>query len=479
MKKILLILLPLFMVFGQQAQAQVSYFDARVSEYGQLEQVLGDKWNSIDSLVVHGPVNSADFDMMWKCGFEEKMTVLNLENAQAEDNKIPYRAFFKSEKQVQDADLYILGITRIILPESIQEICEGAFMNLRNLKYINIPQSLRILGTSSFYQCRSLSTDPLIIPEGVTSIPNKCFVYTKNLNKVVLPSTVKEIGRAAFFESEVKNINLPEGLEKIGDFAFYACDQLDKVVMPNTVKEIGSDLFVCCWNMKEIVCTDNITSIPNSFAEQCYSLEKVTLPKNLKKIGDGAFKYTKELKSVDLPEGLEIIGHSAFEYPGLDSIVLPASVKYLGRLSYNLENVKKVYSHATIPPVCDGESKGLEYGPFGTSPYNIPVYVPTGTGELYRRTFGWNHFFLFNDILPTGIKSVEVDNVFDYKVYGRDGMIVIEHSGVGLSPVSYTAYSADGKVLERGTITSSHTIQGKKGCLYIVRLGNTVQKIRL
>ena len=76
---LLFIYLTLALFFSQKTWGQVSFYDARVSDYGQLEQVLGDKWDTIDSLVVHGPINEADFTTLWKCSFEGKLTVLNLE----------------------------------------------------------------------------------------------------------------------------------------------------------------------------------------------------------------------------------------------------------------------------------------------------------------------------------------------------------------------------------------------------------------
>ena len=82
-------------LFFQKTWAQVCSYDANVIKYGQLEQVLGNKWNAIDSLIVHGPVNKADFTTMWKCAFEGKLTVLNLEHAQVENDKIPEYAFLK------------------------------------------------------------------------------------------------------------------------------------------------------------------------------------------------------------------------------------------------------------------------------------------------------------------------------------------------------------------------------------------------
>jgi len=111
---------------------QVSFFDANVSKYGELEQVLSEKWDKIDSLIVYGPVNEADFTTMWKCSFEGKLTVLNLEHAQIENNKIPTRALYKADRQVIDdprayQGVVYLPLRHIILPEGIQEIGDFAF----------------------------------------------------------------------------------------------------------------------------------------------------------------------------------------------------------------------------------------------------------------------------------------------------------------------------------------------------------------
>lgn len=79
-KKIILLLLPLVFACSQKMYGQVLFFDANVSKCGELKQVLGDKWDKIDSLVVHGPINGADFTTMWECSFEGKLTVLKIWN---------------------------------------------------------------------------------------------------------------------------------------------------------------------------------------------------------------------------------------------------------------------------------------------------------------------------------------------------------------------------------------------------------------
>ena len=114
MKRIILFLLPFVLICSQKMYGQASFFDAHVSKYGELEQVLGDKWDKIDSLIVHGPINEADFTTMWKCSFEGKLTVLNLEYAQVESNKIPTRALYKVDRQVIDDPRAYQGVVYLL-----------------------------------------------------------------------------------------------------------------------------------------------------------------------------------------------------------------------------------------------------------------------------------------------------------------------------------------------------------------------------
>lgn len=60
------------------------------------------------------------------------------------------------------------------------------------------------------------------------------------------------------------------------------------------------------------------------------ALENVHLPSTLKRIEYNVFDECKQLKNIQLPEGLEYIGRQCFYKSGLESIVLPATVKSVG-----------------------------------------------------------------------------------------------------------------------------------------------------
>lgn len=464
MKKIILLLLTFVLICSQKMYGQVHFFDANVSKYGELEQVLGDKWDKIDSLVVHGPINGADFTTMWKCSFEGKLIVLNLEHAQVENNKIPTRALYKVEKQAVDdprafQGVIYLPLRRIILPESIQEIGDFAFSRME-IKQINIPKSLRKFGRSSFSNCHWLSTNPLVIPEGVTSIPPQCFINCQCFKELVLPSTLNTIKELAFYNTRVEKVNFPEGLEHIKTAAFYGCDLIE-AILPGTLKELSDGTFSMCPKLKEIKIAEGITKIPFDFVSYCQSLEKVNIPKSVTVIEDDAFSTCS-----------------------LDSIVFPATIEYIGKGAFkDLKKLKKIYSMSPIPPVCYYNTMvNFGDGPFdGATPSDIPVYVPIGSGEKYREAFGWNYFtnIIETDKFPTGIVSPKMGKNEQCKVYGKDNELVIEIPNLLSSPIHYSIYSIDGTMIEQGNLIKSYTLRMPAKGVYIVRVGNATHKIFL
>ena len=486
MKRTILLLAALALVCSQKIFGQVNFFDAHVSKYGELEQVLGEKWDKIDSLIVHGPINEADFTTMWKCSFEGKLTVLNLKHAQVENNKIPTRALFKADRQVIDdprayQGVVYLPIRHLILPEGIQEIGDFAFSRMR-LEQVNLPKSLRKLGRSCFSSCHWLSTDPLIIPDGITSIPPQCFINCQCFKKLVLPSTLKTIEGAAFYNTRVEEANFPEGLEYIKGFAFEGSD-LKKAILPSTLKDLSEFTFSMCPKLQEIKIPEGVTKIPLGFASWCHLLEEVNIPKSVTVIEVDAFGSDVKLKPIDLPEGLKRIEQDALWYCAIDSIVFPASLEYLGGGSCaNWKYIKKIYSLAPNPPYCAEDRANPGKGPFhGYTPNDVPLYVPIGSGEKYRQAFGWNYFtnIIETDKFPTGIMSPKMGNNELCKVYGKDNELIIEIPNLLSSPIHYSIYSTKGTMIEQGNLTKSYTLKMPSKGVYIVRVGNTTHKIFL
>ena len=128
-------------------------------------------------------------------------------------------------------------IKTVSLPEGLITISERAFDSCSNIEQLNIPSTVRTLGTSSFTH---LKITELTLPEGMTEIPYHCFAYCNKLTDVHLPSTLKKIGGYGFFDcSSLTNIDLPEGLTTIDENAFDSCYAISWETLPDGVETIN------------------------------------------------------------------------------------------------------------------------------------------------------------------------------------------------------------------------------------------------
>lgn len=402
------------------ASEQRIFWDVITVNAGQLAERLGADINNIDSLIIHGPINDKDFYTLWSASFHGRLTVLNLENADIENDIIPRNAFWRQREQLNFEGGYIkcIHLKRIIFPEKLKSIGEMAFSYAIDLVEINIPSGLCYIDTYAFSDCIRLVTDPLTFPEGFERLGSLVFMNCHKLTgQVILPSTIKEIGAGAFFQSKISSVNFPDGLEKIDDAAFYAC-RLKEIFIPNSCQNLdGSTHFQLNYTLERASLPEGIVRIPNGFFDSCMELKEVNIPSTVKLIDRYAFNQCISLKKLDLPAGLESIeavGLSTCN--SLEQIVFPASMKTLGgRSCKGWDEIKRIYCMALEPPVCEGYSDSGDT-PFGSynsdpqsgTPNNVPVYIPIGTAEKYRNAWGWDYFtnFIETDDFPTGIQDV-------------------------------------------------------------------------
>lgn len=78
----------------------------------------------------------------------------------------------------------------------------------------------------------------------IVAIGDKAFRKCKNIKKVDLPKTIRIIGEDAFGNADVDDLSLREGLIIIGDRAFLNND-LNDIHIPEGVQEIGVEAFYC------------------------------------------------------------------------------------------------------------------------------------------------------------------------------------------------------------------------------------------
>ena len=452
-------------------RAELKYFDAVVTEPGQLATVLGDNATVIDSLVVKGPINDSDFKTIRESIFKGKLRIVNLEKAVPENNAIPEFAFYDKEMQTEGMETRGLQLNKIILPVNLESIKDGAFFYTQ-MEEINIPGTVTSIGAGAFSMSNLKSVE---IPDGITTIEQDCFKNCFCLESVKLPSGLKEIKSGGFYQTVLKSISLPEGLEAIGDEAFRGEPYLESIELPGSVKSIGENTFIASSGLKSITIGEGIESIPYAFAAACFNLERVSIAKTVTEIGQNAFGQCSKLKEIEIPEGVKSIDLGAFFDCGFTSIILPSTVLYLGKNSFDISTLKEIYCKAAFAPLCGGnEEINLGGTPFGAISVETPIYIPIGSKANYQATAGWNRFTNFietNDF--SGVASADLPAS---RAYWKDGSLVVECAGADVEKCEI--YTLDGRLAASVSIGMEATEVALPRGSYIVRMGNEVLKIK-
>ena len=82
-----------------------------------------------------------------------------------------------------------------------------------------------------------------IIPNSVTNIGDSAFMYCKSLTNINIPNSVTNIGDEVFKGCRsLTNINIPDSVTNIGDGAFAECELLTNINIPNSVTNIGDEV---------------------------------------------------------------------------------------------------------------------------------------------------------------------------------------------------------------------------------------------
>ena len=223
----------------------------------------------------------------------------------------------------------------IVLPDGLLEIGSSAFMGCTYLERINIPGSVLLVGDQAFSGCRSLSSVTFADSDEALIIGNKAFYTNYSLESIALPARLAEMGEQVFYNAGLAQIEFAEniGLVAIGEMAFYGTE-LVNVVLPDSIVSIGSGAFYYCENLESVTFGEGLLTLGDNTFTGCSSLVEVHFPASLRAIGKYTFsdKYgdgCASLKTVTFAPGcrLEAIPEGTFAGTGIESIVIPASVK--------------------------------------------------------------------------------------------------------------------------------------------------------
>lgn len=318
---------------------------------------------------------------------------------------------------------------KIIVPDSVTVIGDGAFYNCHEVEEIRLPSTLKKIGGAVFAGCQNLAETR--IPDGVKKLNSAevafmkvgMFENCKNLQKVWLPENLTQIGDNSFSMcSELKEIILPKALQKIGKNAFCGCP-LSSIVIPEKVVSIGEFAFAKCVQLNNVIFKGSSIKIGKGVFYNCGNISIEAAEEILKSISENSMIIKNGvLKSyigiggeVVIPDVVTEIAAKAFENcTNLESVIIPTSVKKVGkRAFFNCGNIRLLSDNPTLLDEIKNNDYLIKKNVL--KEYNGPggdITIPDGVTEIYGKIWsnvvGFSYCTeLFSVRLSDTVKSID------------------------------------------------------------------------
>lgn len=305
-------------------------------------------------------------------------------------------------------------IERIVLPEALETIGEGAFQNCEDLAEVVTNERLRSIGARAFWNVFALQS--FTFPQSIESVASDAFGYCTGLSKFVMVSAneyykvVDDVLLSADGHSLIcypalrgESYVLPAGVTKIEKDAAAGAVGLVNLTLTEGLKEIGESAFQGSSRLKSVQLPASLESFGAGAFMRCKSLSEYTVAESNRHYAvQGKVLYTADLKTLigypeayspmaAIPAQVERIAARAFQRnESLTEVVLPAGLKELGDFAfYHCSSLKRVVALMPEPISADytGES------PFGEIDLKqATLVVPIGSANYYKKAAMWSDF---------------------------------------------------------------------------------------
>lgn len=212
-------------------------------------------------------------------------------------------------------------IEHVVIENGITSVGQNAFSSMKQLKTVNLPETVSKINGSAFYNCTSLTY--VNLPYNLSEIGPNSFAYS-SIKSIDIPSKVDKIGEYAFREcSSMKSVAFNEGLTEIGEFAFSNCISITEINIPSSVISIKKGAFAGCDSLTELRVNDGnrYYSDKDGVLFEDWILVQFPggrsgtydIPMNTFKIGAYAFAFCDGITNIRIPETVLDIRECAFD----------------------------------------------------------------------------------------------------------------------------------------------------------------------
>lgn len=345
-----------------------SVLSATNAEGGDLKYYI-DETNriSIKKLVVSGPLNGDDLNIIRYMAWKGVLESLNMQNATiVEGGEIhgTYYPYYEEDIAISHRANKIAGglfnncdhLKNVVLPNSIDEVSEMAFYHCKNLSQVTLGTGVEIIGREAFAGC---PIETLTVPSNVKHINHAAFIGCP-ISNLYLNDGLETIGYSSFAGIKIQSLSVPKTVTYIGDYTCYGeyygyqdytessfrnCKNLKTVTFKAGFHgKLGNETFENCSAIERVNCASiedwcNIAfgsyqyfthgewgdydalktcmSNPTYYSHKLYVngklLTEADIPNTITRISNAAFINCEDLKTVKFPATIKEVGAYAFE----------------------------------------------------------------------------------------------------------------------------------------------------------------------
>lgn len=174
------------------------------------------------------------------------------------DNIIPGGCFSHTNL----ISIYCIYQEKLNIPSETVTIPYGIFKFLSGLSFIDVDVNsacftsidgvLYDKSVSELIACPRLK-DEITILDGIQTISPFAFYSCQNLRVINMPNSITMLGEAGFWGcNSLTDINFSDNITFIDDNAFWECTSLTSMLLPKSIAGIGDNAFTGCTNLTKI-----------------------------------------------------------------------------------------------------------------------------------------------------------------------------------------------------------------------------------
>lgn len=272
-------------------------------------------------------------------------------------------------------------ITKVIIPEGVEEIQYAAFYGCENLKEIVLPSTMKQIDEWGFGQNKALETVNL---EKVQTIQRLAFYGCTSLKTVNLENCHTICEYAFGFCESIESLDLT-GVGQLGEYSFVGCSGIRDLKVGERIY-IPEYCFANCSSIQELELS--VQFVGRLAFLGCSRITTLRFTSDVTEIGYGAFNGCSSLVNLIFDGSLQYLGDYAFAGCGsLPSVFIPAGCEYLGKFAFGSCSSLEAVTFSADAVVREiGE--GVFYGDYDVTAFTVEPgskYLSVSNGVLYTR----------------------------------------------------------------------------------------------